>query len=75
MDYVDKAVADLEAEIDLLRAANVRLEAIETAAVVLLENNGGPTGGDSYEGGVEYPDTHMLTRIDDFKALERAVKA
>jgi hypothetical protein len=33
----------------------------------LLENNGGPTGGDELEGDT---DTHVLVRIEDFKALE-----
>jgi hypothetical protein len=32
----------------------------------LMANNGGPTGGDTYEG---EPDTHVLVRIDDFTAL------
>jgi hypothetical protein len=40
----------------------------------LLENNGGPTGGDSYFGD-EFPDTHVLVRIEDFKALEALLAA
>lgn len=50
-----------------------RLTAIKTAAVVLLANNGGPTGGGNYFE-TERPDTHVPTRIEDFLALEQAVK-
>lgn len=38
--------------------------------LALLENNGGPTGGDSYEG---EPDTHVLVKLADFNALHDAV--
>lgn len=58
--------------IDRLRAETARQHAIETAATKLLFDNGGPTGGDTYFG---IPDEFVLAKIDDFQALESAVKS
>lgn len=38
----------------------------------LVEQNGGPTGGDEYFG---EPDTHVLVRIEDFTALSALLDA
>lgn len=83
---IDSAHPDLlkawDVENELRHATENQLAALQqeharltAAATALLENNGGPTGGYSYFGTIAWPDTHVLTRIEDFKALEAAVKA